>query len=483
MNEISTTLRFSLTIKRQSISNATDAAEDSILLEASIANEDSARIMLMILGLSVHMTQVHKESLGAIENALPNRAGLEVEIFGMEGIPDEVVASHRQRVITQYAQAEAERRASTGNPAPGSQTTNGVKKPKIEDVSDIKKRLAEHKAKKAAEEATAVVNNDMNQMEPIAGPGQGYSQPAGFVSFVLHTKYHSDLTCQWIGSPSYGQPFAASGPPVPPGSGPPGYNGFPQPYGQPAAPFQAPPTFGTSPAPQFGQQPFVPPQPQFQSPNNSAYAPPSQYLTGPSAPMQNGPPRAFGANSPPIAYQVSPPPPSMSQNQRPTSLPSAPGLPQRPAFGAPPVNAFQMQQIHQGQIPGPSGMPFNEGLHRPEHSNGVHIPPQAPPTQPPSHVPAAAPATAIVQTKEEIKSTDAPSDKKSKKEKEKDNKLIYSDNEVSPEEKMAKLPRYAFDPKEREETVLGPPDAAVTGVVSGPDDPPREGNRGPGKDN
>ena len=38
-------------------------------------------------------------------------------------------------------------------------------------------------------------------------------------------------------------------------------------------------------------------------------------------------------------------------------------------------------------------------------------------------------------------------DKKGKKEKERSNaKLVYSDNEVSPEEKMAKMSRYAFVP-------------------------------------
>ena len=74
-------------------------------------------------------------------------------------------------------------------------------------------------------------------------------------------------------------------------------------------------------------------------------------------------------------------------------------------------------------------------------------------------------------------------EKKSKKDKDKDVRLVYSDNDVSPEEKLAKLPRYAFDPKAREETVLGDITAAVTGVVSGPEDPVRESNRGPGKDN
>lgn len=70
--------------------------------------------------------------------------------------------------------------------------------------------------------------------------------------------------------------------------------------------------------------------------------------------------------------------------------------------------------------------------------------------------------------------TDAVTEKKAKKDKEKDKntKLVYSDNEVSPEEKMAKLSRYAYTPVHKPETVLGPPEAAVTGVVIGPDDVP-----------
>lgn len=64
-------------------------------------------------------------------------------------------------------------------------------------------------------------------------------------------------------------------------------------------------------------------------------------------------------------------------------------------------------------------------------------------------------------------------EKKSKKDKEKDKsvKLVYSDNEMSPEEKMAKLPRYAFVPDRKPETVLGDATtAAVTGVSVGVDD-------------
>lgn len=50
----------------------------------------------------------------------------------------------------------------------------------------------------------------------------------------------------------------------------------------------------------------------------------------------------------------------------------------------------------------------------------------------------------------EAKSGDVQVEKKPKKEKEKEKeiKLIYSDNEISPEEKMAKLSRYAFVPNQ-----------------------------------
>ena len=132
-------------------------------------------------GLSVHMTQVHKESLAAIENALPNRAGLDIEIFGMEGIPDDVAQAHQQRVIGQFAQAEAERRAVTGNPAPGTAAGAGAKKAKVEEVSDLKKRLAEHKAKKAAEQAAALGSGNHT---PNGGV-YGEQSPRAYVSHTV----------------------------------------------------------------------------------------------------------------------------------------------------------------------------------------------------------------------------------------------------------------------------------------------------------
>ena len=134
-------------------------------------------------GLSVHMTQVHKETLTIIENALPNRSGLEVEIFGMEGIPEDVVQSHNQRVLQQFAQAEAERRAATGNPGPGAAGGGQLKKPKFESPADLKKRLAEHKAKKAAEEAAGISSGGNTPSaigQDAQSPGMGQS-PGNYV--------------------------------------------------------------------------------------------------------------------------------------------------------------------------------------------------------------------------------------------------------------------------------------------------------------
>jgi hypothetical protein len=50
-------------------------------------------------------------------------------------------------------------------------------------------------------------------------------------------------------------------------------------------------------------------------------------------------------------------------------------------------------------------------------------------------------------TKPELPRIEEPAEeKKGKKEKDKNMKLVYSDNDISPEEKMAKMPRYAFTP-------------------------------------
>lgn len=57
-------------------------------------------------------------------------------------------------------------------------------------------------------------------------------------------------------------------------------------------------------------------------------------------------------------------------------------------------------------------------------------------------------------------------EKQAKKDKAKQMRLVYPDNETSPEEKMARMPRYAFAPDRQGETVLEElPAASVVGTV------------------
>lgn len=121
------------------------------------------------------MTQVHKENLSTVENALPNRQGLDIEIFGMEGIPEDVVQQHNQRIVQNFYAAQAERHAATGNPPPGQSGGQGpAKKIKIETPEELKKRLAEHRARLAAQKAGT---NGAASAAPTDGqvPGQTVS--------------------------------------------------------------------------------------------------------------------------------------------------------------------------------------------------------------------------------------------------------------------------------------------------------------------
>jgi hypothetical protein len=139
-------------------------------------------------GLSVHMNQVHKETLSSVDNSLPNRAGLEVEIFGMEGIPEDVAQAHNQRIIAGFYQAEAERRAATGNPGPGGNNVSGQpKKPKFESPADLKKRLAEHKARKAEQAATGSSgdNTPLDRTQSPMGQSPGaFVGPSVFLTII-----------------------------------------------------------------------------------------------------------------------------------------------------------------------------------------------------------------------------------------------------------------------------------------------------------
>ncbi|XP_051997424.1 BUB3-interacting and GLEBS motif-containing protein ZNF207b isoform X2 [Xyrauchen texanus] len=51
-------------------------------------------------GLAIHCMQVHKETIDAVPNAIPGRTDIELEIYGMEGIPEKDIQD-RRRVLDQ----------------------------------------------------------------------------------------------------------------------------------------------------------------------------------------------------------------------------------------------------------------------------------------------------------------------------------------------------------------------------------------------
>ena len=109
-----------------------------------------------------------------------------------------------------------------------------------------------------------------------------------------------------------------------------------------------------------------------------------------------------------------------------------------------------MQQLHQGQILAAS----NPSDAQVVVQNLTEQPSQ--PTQPTQPTTFSAHASSIDDlisgaandaNNVEATTADRKEEKKAaKKDKDKSTKLIYSDNDISPEEKMAQLPRYAFVP-------------------------------------
>ncbi|KAL1489149.1 hypothetical protein ABEB36_014090 [Hypothenemus hampei] len=48
-------------------------------------------------GLSIHCMQVHKETIDKVPNSLPNRSNVDIEIYGMEGIPPQDLKDHERQ--------------------------------------------------------------------------------------------------------------------------------------------------------------------------------------------------------------------------------------------------------------------------------------------------------------------------------------------------------------------------------------------------
>jgi phage shock protein A len=297
-------------------------------------------------GLFVHLQQVHKATLTVIDNAMEGRQNVEPEIFGMMGIPEELVEAHRQRVTTAFFEEEANRRAQTGNPPPGQGQPN-AKRPRVdESLSELKARAAEYRAKRQAErqaekEGNVVQKNSSDTPDPT----RPSANPSASVSRLLPRKQENFLT-----NTSH-QDFMA---PPPQTSHDYSYYERPQQL------------------PQFAPYPGLP----LQSPQGPAYPPsfpvqqPGQW-TSHMRPNSFSPPQAAPYTTPSFMPPVRPPVtvqmPSMATpnhndrysptiTRQPAILQPAPGLPARPSFDSPSFNRQDMQRMHSGQAPPPANI-------------------------------------------------------------------------------------------------------------------------------
>lgn len=421
-------------------------------------------------GLSVHLHQVHKATLEAVDNAIEGRQGVEPEVFGMMGIPDELVNAHRQRILNEYYKQDAERRALTGNPPPGQKNGEpNAKKRKMETPEELKARLAEHRAKRQAEKE-AEKEGKAASNTPDTADGQG--QPAIVAQHVgLSTLIHSDANINAFQQdftpnpqPSY-DPMQAHGPQFhPPHYGlsiqSPLSGGIPSPLPvqQPGQwpPHMSPASFSPPQGAPFATPPFMPP----------VHSPMTGQMPGGMIPSH----MRYSPSTNTDHHSV---PPTQ------TSLQPAPGLPARPSFDLPSFNREDMQRMHIGQVPPP-----NTNTVYQQHSS---VPPKPIPAKPGSYddvdamlqdikndlkqeqaEQAAAKASAEKAAQEAVKTSVPATSSKEKKKKSKPafTKMIYSDNNVSPEEKMAQQSKYAyaFRPK-KPEFVEGEVGGAVTGVT------------------
>jgi len=138
-------------------------------------------------GLNVHMTQVHKENLTHVENAIGGRQGLDIEIFGMEGVPAEIVDSHNQQVTQKHFAEEAERARLTGNPVRGTYANGQALPNKLKKVDESLEEIEQRANKFRYDRQNGILPAPLveavpNPTPPAAAPAPYAAPPSAFPS-------------------------------------------------------------------------------------------------------------------------------------------------------------------------------------------------------------------------------------------------------------------------------------------------------------
>lgn len=398
-------------------------------------------------GLRVHMQQVHKEELKSVPNALDDRDDVNLEIFGMEGIPAQMRQAYNQQVTQAYYKQEAEHRARTGNNLHSSGDQPAAKKPKFDEDAraELKRRVAEAKAKKEAQKAAAAAGLPIPADTSSPAPPSTNSPLPGSASngtpvveqqLPVHPQVSPVPQMPPYQAPSVPYPGAY----VPPGmSVPPGLPGY-------APPFHPLPNAVSPPG--WGLPASLPPPP-------GGIAPPAHYHPYPPQPGINGLPGQY-------PNQFSPPPVA---HALPAHLPAR--LPPQPSPAAsyvPPnveLNKYAVPPLR--DLPNSMLMPAIRLMDEQskialERLNGKDV----------SAEPAEQQQVAALPPKPQIpeKPTDKAAEKPSKASKKKQpTRLVLSDNEVSWEERRAALTKYQKPLVTGTQTVVGSATDNATGSV------------------
>ena len=204
------------------------------------------------------MNQVHKETLTNVENANPGRQGLDLEIFGMEGVPAEIIDQHNQQVTQAHFAEEQERARITGNPMRGAYVNGQAapnKRPKInESLEEIEERAAKFREDRKNGVLPAPVEPVQNAVRTRASE---HEENTWLTRIQTPPVAQSPYGVPPPGAPVAFPPSASAYPP----------QGVPQPFSPANGAIPARP--GSIP----GQPGALPPRPGFGAPPPGAYPP------------------------------------------------------------------------------------------------------------------------------------------------------------------------------------------------------------------
>ncbi|KAI1300653.1 hypothetical protein EDD11_006075 [Mortierella claussenii] len=407
-------------------------------------------------GMAVHVLQVHKETISIVPNAMPGRETVDLEIYGMEGIPEEDMIAYNAK--QDASDNHASKRHKIGSTA-------------VEfSEEDLQSQLAAHRAMMQAAAAPSTGTTELSVAPGVVPTPPGMPvppHPPGAMGVgPPHMPPHNQG--QYPGQFQYpGMPQAAAS--VMPAA----YSQFyqprpPQPYGMPmpgmshaGPPQQFPPTFGNQMAPPPGSWPpqrpplgapfGIPPQhhhqpgfpPRFMNgPPPSGFAPPPGMPPPPHGAFgsQGGPPPGMPPN-------MHPHPPGMPLPPRPPHMLGMPGsmpLSGPPSSASGPSSASSSTGIPNSQL--------NHNLKHPSHITSSPDPTTLAAAAAATSSPATTSAAAMTASNatrtlagdsKAVGATPTTNSNSGKK----DSVLIYADNDVSVEEVRAALERYRFNLK------------------------------------